>query len=237
MRIAFCLSGMMRNFENTFPGFKKYIAEIHNPDIFFYGYPNNNGLEYCEEKLKEMYEPKKYFIQEYSDVLRRKICPHEDKFQKNTRCEVKIGNSISQFYNIYGCDLHRQQYERENNFKYDVVIRSRIDVFYFKSFDENDLKSAKQGNVLIPSEWDFKQISNICVSDSFAMSNSNNMSKYSNIYNHYEQYFDNGVIFHPETLLGTHLLKQNLNRVVVDRHGWYKFENPDSGMREDRHGY
>ncbi len=237
MKIAVCLSGMMRNFENTYPNFKKHIIDQHMPDIFFCGYPNSKGLEYCREKLISFYNPKDFILNEYNEEIRKKICNNEDIFKNNVRTETKINNFLSQLYNIYQSDILRQKYELKNNFKYDVVIRSRIDVFYFKKFELEELLMAKYGYVLIPTEWDFKSVDNRAVSDSFAMTNSQNMSKYSNLFNNYEKLFNEGTHLHPETLFGVHMLDQRLNRIEIKGHGWYKFEDVNTGKDQDRHGY
>jgi hypothetical protein len=97
MKIAVCLSGMMRNFELTYPYFKKYIIDEYDPDIFFSGYPNKNGNEYCDKNLVNLYNPKKYILQEYSDELRKKICDNEEKYLKNKRPETIVQNIFSQF--------------------------------------------------------------------------------------------------------------------------------------------
>jgi hypothetical protein len=233
MKIAICLSGMMRNFELTFPRFKKYIIDIHNPDIFFSGYPNKQGIQYCKKKILDLYQPKNYIIQDYNDEIRKKICNNEQKYYVNKRLETPINNVFSQYYNIYKSDKLRQEYEINNSFKYDIVIRSRIDVYYFKSFSSEELSLASQGFVLIPDEWDFKVVHAKAVSDSFAMSNSINMSTYSNLYNKIDEYFNDGCLFHAETLIGYHIDKEKLNRVSINRHGWYKFENLD-GIDIDR---
>jgi len=35
MKIALCISDMLRNFEITFPRIKKYLIKEYSPDIFF----------------------------------------------------------------------------------------------------------------------------------------------------------------------------------------------------------
>lgn len=237
MKIALCFSGMLRNFEVTYPSIKKYLLDTHSPDVFFAGYPNKKGLEYCKDKFIELYNPKKMFIQEYSDDLRKNICNNEEKYLIRTREETKINNFLSQIYNIKICDNLRQQYENENNFQYDVVIRTRLDVFYFKKFEEEELNLAKSGNILIPTEWDFKEVNPVGVSDSFAMSNSINMTKYASLYDNFDNYFQQGVQMHPETMFGFHVLQQKLNRIAIMRHGWYKFENIDTGEHHERRNY
>jgi hypothetical protein len=237
MKIAICLSGMMRNFENTYPRFKKHIIDAHNPDIFFCGYPNKQDINYCKEKLINLYNPKKYILRSYNDEIRKNICSNEKKYESHKRPETVINNYISQIYNIKLSDQLRIEYEKENNFIYDVVVRSRIDVYYFKSFEENELKMANCGEVLIPDEWDFKIVNNICVSDSFAMSNSKNMELYSSLYDCFDNYYENGITLHPETMLGYHLYQKKLNRIKIPSYGWYKFENIDTGKDSDRNIY
>lgn len=227
MKIAVCLSGMMRNFEYTFPRFKKYIIDDLKPDIFFSGYPNKNGINYCGEKIIDLYNPKKIILRNYDDNIRKEICLNEKKYLKNKRSETPINNILSQFYNIYTADNLRQEYELENKFTYDVVIRCRIDVYFFRNFLKEELIQATTGLILIPEEWDFKEVNSVAVTDSFAMSNSKNMKKYSSLYKNIEKYYEQGCLFHPETLTGYHLQKENLVRIPVKRHGWYKFENLD----------
>ena len=237
MKIAICLSGMLRNFEITYPRFKKFIIDKHSPDIFFCGYPNKFGFDYCNDSINNLYKPKKYILNEYTDELRKKICINENKYLSNKRNETTINNFISQLYNIKLCDDLRTKYESENNFKYDVVIRSRMDVFYFNSFEESELSQAKNGSILIPEEWDFKIVNDCAVSDSFAMSNSKNMEIYSSLYEQFDKYFDNGILFHPETLFGHHIAVNKLQRIKVAGHGWYKFENLENGIADERKKY
>lgn len=237
MKIAICLSGMLRNFENTFPRFKKFVIDQHKPDVFFAGYPNSLGIEECKNKFIDFYKPKNFIFNEYTQEFRNKICNDEQKYANFCRNETKINNFLSQAYNIKICDLLRQEYEKQNNFEYDVVVRCRTDVFYYKSFDEEQLNLAKLGYVLIPTEWDFKEVTPYAVSDSFAMTNSKNMTKYSTLYNFIESYYNNGVLMHPETMVGNHIIQQSLQRIEIFGHGWYKFENIDTGEHNERRKY
>ena len=52
MKVAVLVSGMLRTFEETYPRLKKYIIDDLEPDIFFYGYPNKKGMQYCQNKIK-----------------------------------------------------------------------------------------------------------------------------------------------------------------------------------------
>lgn len=227
MRVAVLISGMLRTFEETYPRFKKYIIDDLHPDIFFYGYSNKKGIKYCEDKIKKLWKPKDYKIVEYTDALRKKICPNESKYESNKRAETVVNNFLSATYTLKKCNDLRLKYQNSNNVNYDVVLRIRPDYYFFKYIDELQLESAKKGEILIPNEWDFKEVHPLSVSDGIAISDNFSMNKYCELYNCIDDYFNEGIIFHPETYFGVHIHKMNLLRREVDRHGWIDFHNPD----------
>ena len=227
MKIAVLVSGMLRTFEETYPRLKKYIIDDLKPDIFFYGYPNKKGIKYCENKIKELWNPKDYKIVEYTDFLRREICFDENKYEKNKRPETKVNNVLSAAYTLKKCNDLRLKYQKDNNIDYDIVLRIRPDYYFINHINQSQLESAKKGEILIPNEWDFKEVHPLAVSDGIALSNNFSMNKYCELYNYIDNYFDEGISFHPETYFGFHIDRMNLNRKVVHRHGWIDFHNPD----------
>ena len=227
MKVAVLVSGMLRTFEETYPRFKKYIIDDLYPDIFFYGYPNKKGIEYCKNKIKELWNLKDFEILEYTDDLRKKICLDENKYEKNKRPETKVNNVLSAAYILKKCNDLRLKYQNDNNIDYDVVLRIRPDYYFINHINQSQLESAKKGEILIPNEWDFKEVHPLAVSDGIALSNNFSMNKYCELYNHIDNYFDEGIMFHPETYFGVHIDRMNLNRKVVHRHGWIDFHNPD----------
>jgi len=101
-----------------------------------------------KEKYNRLYQPKGGFVSS-SDELRDEISSFEsfknflrkdiNKGLKNhctigrigLRSNIDIHNySIGQFYSLGQAIKAKQKYEKENNFKYDLVIRSRTDRFY-----------------------------------------------------------------------------------------------------------
>jgi hypothetical protein len=215
MRVAVLLPGMLRNFEVTFPKFKQYIIDQLNADIFFSGYPNNRGIEYCEEKLVELYNPKKYILREYTDELRREICPNENKYISRKNPETNPHTWISGIWNVKQANELRKQYEKENNIKYDLVFKSRIDFFFYSSISKNDLELALQDKILIPNAWDFKSVNPWAVSDAFALTTPKVMDIYASLYDYIDTYFDRGDRFHPESLVGRHIQEHSLDRVEI----------------------
>ena len=227
MKVAVLVSGMLRTFEETYPRFKKYIIDDLEPDIFFYGYPNKKGINYCENKIKQLWNPKDYKIVEYTDSLKKEICLDENKYEKNKRPETKVNNVLSAAYALKNCNDLRLKYQNDNHIDYDIVLRIRSDYYFINHINQSQLESAKKGEILIPNEWDFKEVHPLAVSDGIALSNNFSMNKYCELYNHIDNYFDEGIMFHPETYFGVHIDRMNLNRKVVHRHGWIDFHNPD----------
>lgn len=245
MKVAILFPGMLRNFEITYPYFKKYVMDPLNPDIFFSGYPNKQGLNYCENKIIELWNPKKYIIQEYTQELREKICSYENKLCQRKRSETTPHTWMSGIYNVKQANDLKKQYEFENNFNYDVVIKTRIDMFYYRSYSDLELNRAKNGELLIPEAWDFKEICPLGVSDVCAVSTSKNIDLYSSLYDNIEKYFDEGVYtFHPESYTGIHITRVGLMEkrtplfAGIDNSGWGVFEHTDTpNIPSDRKHY
>lgn len=243
MRVAIIIPGMLRNFETTYARFKRFVMDELNPDIFFSGYPNKMGLEHCEEKLVELYKPKKYVLREYTNELRKEICPNEGLYDSFKRSESTPHTWMSGVWNVKMANLLRKEYEKDNGIQYDLVIKCRIDTFFYAKISEKDIHLALDGNILIPNAWDFKSVNPIAVSDVFAMSTPDIIDIYCNLYDHVDDYVRSGDIFHPESLCGRHIANNNLKRVEVIGDipnpfgdwgcGWMLFENPD-GQNQDR---
>lgn len=227
MKVAVLISGMLRIFEETYPRFKKYIIDDLEPDIFFYGYPNKKGMDYCENKIKELWNPKDYKILEYTDSLRNKICFNEKKYEQNKRPETVINNFFSSTYTLHECNKLRLNYQKNNNIDYDVILRIRSDYYFIDYIKNSQLESAKRGEILIPNEWDFKEVHPLAISEPIALSNNFSMNKYCELYNYIDDYFNNGIMFHTETYVGVHINRMNLVRKEINRHGWIDFHNPD----------
>jgi len=115
------------------------------------------------------------------------------------------------FYNIFKTNQLRTSYEIENNFKYDIVIRTRSDVGLLHEVDVRNNVPSSNTIIMPGNQWYGEPPCN----DQFAIGNSDSMTMYSNIVNHLKEYNDCGVVFHPETLLAHHL--QNANGAELKR--------------------
>ncbi len=229
MKIALLLVGRLDTFEEMYPSLKEYILDPLYPDIFFSGHPNKKGMEYCEEQIKLLWEPKKYNIREYTEAVRREAHPNDSIFDSNKRPETTPHTWLSGIYNVKLCNNLRKEYQNENNFVYDVVIKARTDLNWYGNISNEELELAKSGNILIPTAWDFKCVHHLGTSDVIAISNSEGIDKYSSLIDNVDTYWNERNIFHPESFLGIHLDRVGLNRIKIssgiDETGWCRIDS------------
>lgn len=211
MRIALCLSGGLRNFKDTFYSFDEFLFKKYNVDTFFYGVENKEGIEQNTADLIRLFQPKKYVI-------------NSGDYYKSIPCRYNIPTSYYSFYNVSKCNELKEKFEKENNFTYDVVIRSRTDFFWFRSITTEELELANNF-ILTPKEWSFKGVNHFALSDIFAFSTSALMDKYSETFKYIDKYCQD-ITFHPESIMGYHLTKHNVPTKEINRHVIYEYPSP-----------
>ena len=216
MKTAVIIPGRLDTFEFVYPTFKKYVLDPLQPDIFFSGYPNKQGIEYCHKKIIELWNPKKFLLRQYTDEVRREIHPNDTKFLERKRAETNPHTWLSGMYNLRLANKFKQEYEKENNFTYDLCIKVRTDCLWHSFITSEEIKIAIQDkNILIPAAWNFSEVHPLGTSDVIAICNSQSMNLYSSFMDYVDFYFDQGNQFHPESLLGIHIHNIGLNRIVV----------------------
>jgi SAM-dependent methyltransferase len=195
MRVAICLSGHLRTFKETFESLRANILSRLNCDIFVHSWNDAGTNLQAIRKLYELYRPVKC-VMENKIVFNNKTHPLSFKTDHDK-------NIISMFYKIKACNDLKSQYEKENNFKYDIVFRCRFDALYNHTFEDNELKNLD--GVYFPRTGHFGGIN-----DQFAFGNSNNMDVYSSVYDKLEEYSSQGICISPEMLLKHHIFATGL---------------------------
>lgn len=215
LKICILIIGRLDTFETCYESLRKYILEPLNVDVFFSGYPNFLGLEYCENKIEELWKPKKYCLRDYTDIIRKEIHLDDSRFIRK-RSECTPHTWLSGMYNLKISNKLKNEYEKENNFKYDICIKSRTDVIWhsYITNEEIDLVLKDSKNILIPTAWDFKEVHNLGCSDVSCVTSSHGMDIYSSCIDFIDEYYDSGEVFHPESLLGIHI-NNFLNRISI----------------------
>ena len=127
MKIAVCFSGVTRNFEDTYPYFKKNLFDQYDTDVFIYGSPNKYGMDYNLDKLNSLYNPQKVILNDHTFY---------SELDKQYNFKDPLGKM---WYNALGADNLRRECEIENKFEYDYVLKMRFDYFFLRTLEEVDI--------------------------------------------------------------------------------------------------
>lgn len=222
MKIAACFSGFTRNFEDTYPYFKKKLFDVYDVDVFVFGSPNKFGLEHNKDIIHNTYRPKKIILE-------------NDLFYSSSTLDQKYDfkdSVMRMWYNIMCADNLRKEYENENKFKYDYVIRMRFDCFFLRTLEEVgiNLNEIDDNSIAIPYKWNFPQVYSKAKCDMFAIGTSNSMSRYSSLLKNIDKFSYSGPknnrgSAHAESLLGTYLDSIDMN--VIGTETPFEFEYPE----------
>lgn len=238
MKVALCLSGHFRTYSLCKESLFNNLINPYQPDIFIHTWDNlgfgrngtrastnaekwikndseiinqnkNIGLSILEfyrnsPPLADIFKdlnPCNIIIEKYEDV-EEDIKKKAQQVKNKEHYDYPV-NTISLWRKRYLCNKLKEKFESENNFKYDIVIVTRPDIRY------NNIKLTTTDKIHTPLAHSY----GVC-SDIFAYSNSNNMDKYCNIFNNFEDYNSKNVSFNPHNLLKEHLNLQNLKFIL-----------------------
>jgi len=210
LKVAICLSGHMRTFENNFQSFKDNILSKYDCDVFIHTWDimgssfrfTDNKLHLVNtqkylEKIELFYNPKKIVIEPFrlfdlTPLMKQRAVHGRD-----------AGGTISMYYKIEACNNLKKEYEKENNMTYDCVIRYRSDLHLDQPFPlttGTDLSA-----IHVPMYGNFGGIN-----DQLAFGNSALMDIYCSLYSNIENLLQNGANLNPEKLLMAHVNSYNI---------------------------
>ncbi len=168
-KIAICYSGQLRDgFYQTINLHKFFIIEPLNADVFCYFEDTDQTNK---EDISKLLKPKKI-------VYEPKSTDNPDKIN-----DVSFG-TMSMYKKMYMSNIIRKEYENENNFQYDYIIRIRPDLVikeYLPKYiftDNNDL------NLHIPSDRIGNFLRSEMCADWMAIGKNYSMDIYFNMYNY-----------------------------------------------------
>jgi SAM-dependent methyltransferase len=200
LKIALCISGHLRTYEDNFKSVYDHILSKHDCDVFIHTW-DSLGLSYrhtdaglhlfntenFRSKIEFLYNPKKLVIEpnrhfEITPLMQKRLIDHRD-----------ISGIVSMIYKIEACNKLKQEYESENNFKYDLVVRFRGDLFVETPLPTDSISNFD--SLFLPFHGNFAGIN-----DQFAFGSSAIMDKYSSLYSNLEEYLQAGAYMHPEKI-------------------------------------
>lgn len=220
-RIALYLSGQPRSFAEAYPYIKKNIIDCNqNVDVFIHCWYDEKeagqkfkntsdsvregGINIVEadvpNQLLHLYQPKRYIFerqQDFSNYIKPEYELARDKTQPFA--------TFSMWTSIFKCNELKKQYENENDFTYDIVIKARFDLAITAPLDTNNLK---EGNIIITIG---PEPENKIAADILFYTSSHNMDKVSYLVHYLEVYFSTLRIWNNETFLYHHIMKNGLS--------------------------
>ncbi len=191
MRVALCLSGMVRTLMQTYPSIRQHLIDPFKPDIFVHTYDKmglrkENDPPVTEAWLKGILRPVASKIVPLDEANRSFLQERDRLYQYPgpiwTNGVVpenwwKLANLLLQIWHVRECDRMRQAHEENLGFCYDLVIRARMDALFCATPDplaQHGLKEYPLGTVFVP---DHAAYAGIC--DQFAMGEREAMRIYS----------------------------------------------------------
>jgi len=215
MKIALCLSGQPRYIDIGYQYLYNNILSKYNIDVFSHIWYDeeliDSDIEFCirynrshkwekdsDKKILNLYNPKKYIFES----------PKSFSVQPFTGANfelIKPENVLSMFYSIEQANKLKKEYEKENNFRYDLVIRSRTDII-LHNFNLN-LNTVDKNKIYCYGLDQFMFENTIICNDQFAFGSSEYMDIYSSLFSMLEYYWQT---YKPPSMVGERILTTHL---------------------------
>lgn len=180
MKKALLLSGLQRNFMPFISNQRELLINKNEFDIFIYTSSENNNRKFNDITRKYEYIEKNnvnndinLFFEKYSKKLKNIIIDNGEYFREFTEHNKlnELHNFhkglINSYFKVYSGLKMIEEYEKNNNIKYDIIMRARLDSFLLNDVVINDIKDNKM--IIEHNNNDFEFTNN-----SIILSRSNN---------------------------------------------------------------
>lgn len=227
MKIGLVLFGHLRSFRSThesYNSFLKTLQQLGDVDVFCHTWDieesvttswwkeHNNGEKppatVDPSEIVEKYQPIRYIIEPSRQF---------DEKEYNINIQSSISGTLSMLYTQRQVFSLLKEYEIQNNFRYDIIVKSRYDLlFEIDSEFRTVVKDSADNKILyLPSSNPYESIGSC--SDIFAVGDRNEMEKYfsfcDNIKNAIDIYFEKGYRkFLPEFCMTVYLDNVGVSR-------------------------
>lgn len=230
MRVAICLSGLVRTYRETYDNYKQCLLES-NPDCEFDVFISTWSIEYSNistERKRRIawYGPDHPPFPEnpidYNDIYdeyRPKVFKIIDPIQFDINPDFQLNNPanlqalMSMTYQVYSCKNVMFEYCLAFDRKYDCVIRHRFDTLlpFPIKISECDLSKVTVPSMMQPCVVDGAEWTN----DKFAIGNLLNMRAYSDWYYDMKHNIISGAVIRPEIMLKAFLDSVHIETVTL----------------------
>lgn len=122
---------------------------------------------------------------------------------------------VSMFYSMYQANELKKNYELKNEFKYDVVIRTRLDLYYFHPIIIANYLDIINENLVTSLRFQSSRMDSGTLTDIFAFSNSRIMDVFASVYPNYLECYNNSWPPFGENILGYWVRTKNSVSVAM----------------------
>jgi hypothetical protein len=216
MRVALCFFGFMRTYKICYPSFLERIVNAFDADVFLYAPSitnDDNQTIVTMEEIQNIYKNKlikcelyNYSIEFLKEEVKKMNIPEWSKWNAWEKEAWKI---ISMFYHMKKVVEFKDEYELNNNFKYDIVFLARPDIEILTAIDINyDMNKIYYDEVHISPVHGSDP--GLYIGDHLFMSKSENISLFKEIYDIIPQFSKDGIVVNNETIIGFFFKKRNI---------------------------
>jgi hypothetical protein len=211
-RNAILLSGFARNYQDTLSDFRKNLRNSEDVDLFacFWDFEGSRKKGHHKtikkndgsaqvicldkdngylnvEKLTSDYSPTKikiFNLDDITDIVEpmAKMVEQTEAVPKGLRSYYQVTRVSLMFFIIKQTFLLMETHEKENNFKYNNVVRARTDFVQGGYYPKVDWK--KDYDDLYVGAWNWSGVGKFKLNDHFAISNRSNMELYCKFFDH-----------------------------------------------------
>jgi len=208
MKIALCLSGQPRSIKESFGYIKNNLMIPNNiTDVFIHTWwrpewkdktfinhhsrPNHNFSGTEIEDIKRLYSPKSLLVEndlDYHEHVKKEYAENDDYISQE---KLNIINTYFGYYSTFKVNELKNKYGEENGIKYDMIVKTRLDICPLKILSLQHLDSSK---LHVPTvgfggtEKDLGDLFDVFhVNDIFGVSNKENMDIFCDVVNNLKE--------------------------------------------------
>jgi hypothetical protein len=234
VKIAVCLSGQPRNFEKGFEFFNSSLSN-YSPDYYLHHWFDKNGNEDSyhiyssgykgqvastvdkdtELKMVDLFNPVSYVFEPQRDF---------SKIQYSTgRLNTNVETSLSMWYSRKKVfDIFKESIKKTCKV-YDFVVWSRTDFAVLNGFDF--VKELRDKNTYYTAYCDGPMWNSDHINTALIASSPENMIHFSELYDYFENYLREGVLFCDHRLTFTHLSRKTDKFKQILKENWMWIRN------------